>query len=105
MFETLTKELIPAHAVGKLDWSEIQGCVVDILSAKNDKKHKGNRLYFGLADMTDPKPSLLHNWNVMEVYKNGKTSEGKIFLLRSGLESDIKADILQFVLEVAGAAI
>ena len=40
MFETLTKELIPAHAVGKLDWSEIQGCVVDILSAKNDKKHK-----------------------------------------------------------------
>ena len=27
---------------------------MDILSAKNDKKHKGNRLYFGLADMTDP---------------------------------------------------
>jgi hypothetical protein len=54
MFETSTKELIPAHAVGKLDWSEIQGCVVDILSAKNDKQHKGNRLYFELADMTDP---------------------------------------------------
>jgi len=45
---------LSAHAVGKLDWSEIQGCVVDILSAKNDKQHKGNRLYFGIADMTDP---------------------------------------------------
>ena len=36
------------------DWSEIQRCVVDILSAKNDKQHKGNRLYLRLADMTDP---------------------------------------------------
>ena len=41
----------------------------------------------------------------MEVYKNGKTSEGKIFLLRSGLELYIKADVLQFVPEAAGAAI
>ena len=54
MFETLTKELIPAHTVRKLDWSEIQGCGVDILSAKNDKQHKGNRPYFGLANMADP---------------------------------------------------
>ena len=53
MFETLTKEVIPAHTVGKLDWSEIQGCVVDIIKT-NDKQHKGNRLYFRLADMTDP---------------------------------------------------
>jgi hypothetical protein len=34
MFETLTKKMIPAHTVGKLYWSEIQWCVVDILSAK-----------------------------------------------------------------------
>ena len=40
----------------------------------------------------------------MEVYKNDKTPEGKIFLLRSGLELDIKTDVLQFVPEAAGAA-
>jgi hypothetical protein len=41
----------------------------------------------------------------MEVYKGGKTSEGKILLLRPGLVLDIKANVLQFVPEAAGAAI
>ena len=54
LFETRTKELIPSHEIGDLSWSEIQGCVMDILSTKNDKKHKVNRLHFGLTDMMDP---------------------------------------------------
>ena len=80
MFETLTKELMMrAHAVGKLVWSEIQGCVVDILSAKNDKQHKGNRPYFGLANMADPNQAyciteLLWRYTMAEKPQKGRSN-------------------------------
>ena len=41
----------------------------------------------------------------MKVYKGGKTSEGKIFLLHSSIKLNIEDNILQFVPKAARAAI
>jgi len=61
------------------DWSEIQRCVVDILSAKKDKQHKGNRLYFGIADMTDPNQAYCIVETLWKYTKAAKPQKGRSF--------------------------
>jgi hypothetical protein len=53
LFETTNGDLIPACEIADVDFKSIKGCVVDILSAKNDTMHKGNRMHFRVADLRD----------------------------------------------------
>ena len=53
MFETHSGSLIPSCAISDTNFSSVIGCVVDILSAKNDTTHKGNRIHFRMADLED----------------------------------------------------
>ena len=52
MFEMNSGALIiPSCEISETNFSSVKGCVVDILSAKNDTTHKGNRIHFRVADL------------------------------------------------------
>ena len=53
-FQLKSGDLIPSCDILPLDFKDVKGCVIDVLSAKNDPAHKGNRMHFGLADLSDP---------------------------------------------------
>ena len=79
MFETKSGDLIPSNEIDHTQWSEIQGCIVDILSAKNDKKHKGNRLYFGLSDINDPNQAYCITSTLWNYAKKARPVKGRSF--------------------------
>ena len=54
VFETWVGQSLASCDLKRHDFSDVIGCVIDILGDKNDKKHKGNRMYCGLADLNDP---------------------------------------------------
>lgn len=90
MFETHSKQLIPSTEIDNISWSEIQGCVVDILSAKNDKKHKGNRLHFGLADLADPNQAYCITKTLWKYAKAVRPVKGMSFFYIPGLKWTLK---------------
>jgi hypothetical protein len=54
LFQMKSGSLIPSCDVSGWDFAQVTGCVIDILSAKNDAEHKGHRMFFGKADLADP---------------------------------------------------
>ena len=57
LFELRSGRLVPSCEILDWDLTQVTGCVIDILSAKNDPEHKGHRMYFGMADLADPQQS------------------------------------------------
>ncbi len=68
------------------------GCVIDILSAKNDPEHKGHRMFFSKADLTDARQtycittalwtyaqSAHLNWTLKPPYFNACLKEMAIY--------------------------
>lgn len=53
LFEMHSGDLVPSCDILDHNFRDLKGCVIDILSAKNDTQHKGNRMHFVLADLTD----------------------------------------------------
>jgi hypothetical protein len=53
LFEMGSGCLVPSCEILVRDLAHVTGCVIDILSAKKDPEHKGHRMFFSKADLSD----------------------------------------------------
>lgn len=79
LFEMGSGDLVPSCDIIDLNFSDLKGCVIDILSAKNDMQHKGNRMHFGLADTADANQVYCITTKLWEYARASRPVRGKSF--------------------------
>lgn len=89
-FETHGGQLVTSCDLEGITFSDVKGCVIDILSAKNDKLHKGNRMYFGLADLNDPAQVYCLTTTLWEYAKASRPVRGRSFFFLPGINWTLK---------------
>ena len=79
LFEMGSGCLVPSCELLGLDLAQVTGCVIDILSAKNDPEHKGHRMYFGMADLSDPHQTYCITTVLWNYAKTALPTRGRSF--------------------------
>ena len=90
MFEMNSGVLIPSCEISETNFSSVKGCVVDILSAKNDTTHKGNRIHFRMADMEDKNQVYCITTKLWEFAKASRPVRGRSFFFIPAINWTLK---------------
>ena len=90
MFEMNSGVLIPSCEISETNFSSVKGCVVDILSAKNDTTHKGNRIHFRMADMEDKNQVYCITTKLWEFSKASRPVRGRSFFFIPAINWTLK---------------
>ena len=90
LFEMKSGDLIPSCDLAGHNFAEVRGCIVDILSAKNDTKHKGNRLNFGLSDRLDANQVYCITTKLWDFATAAKPVQGRSFFFIPAIKWTLK---------------
>jgi len=90
LFEMQSGDLVSSCDIALLDCRDLKGCVIDILSAKNDTAHKGNRMHFGLADLSDPNQVYCFTTKLWQYAKAANPVRGKSFFYLTAVQRTLK---------------
>jgi hypothetical protein len=105
LFETTNGDLIPACEIADVDFKSIKGCVVDILSAKNDTMHKGNRMHFRVADLRDINQIYCITTKLWEFAIASKPVRGRSFFFIPSINWTLKPSHLNLCLKQLAMAV
>lgn len=103
-FEIQSGDLVPSCDILSLDFKDVKGCVIDVLSAKNDTAHKGNRIHFGLADLSDPNQVYCITSKLWEYAKASHPVRGRSFFLIPTLQWTLKPPYFNVCLQKLAVA-
>ena len=98
-------DLIPACEIADVDFTSIKGCVIDILSAKNDTMHKGTRMHFRVADLRDINQIYCITTKLWEFAIASKPVRGRSFFFIPSINWTLKPSHLNLCLRQLAVAV
>ena len=90
LFEMGSGCLVPSCEIRGRDLARVTGCVIDILSAKNDPEHKGHRMFFSKADLTDARQTYCITTALWTYAQSAHPTRGRSFFYIAHLNWTLK---------------
>jgi hypothetical protein len=91
LFEMGSGCLVPSCEILGRDLAHVTGCVIDILSAKNDPEPKGRRIFFSKADLADMHQTYCISTALLWMYAlSAHPTRGRSFFYIANLNWSLK---------------